>query len=204
MSEGVYFVLAALLGYLLGSIPPGYLIGRLFGVDVRKHGSGRTGGTNVWRSAGLTAAILTVLSDGLKGIVVVLIARYFLGGDWAAALAGAMAVLGHNWSCFLNFHGGAGGITGGAVILALDWRLGLIVALLAILLLYLTHYASVGTLTVGLGSFLLALFGYLAGVSWDILPNVVYGFLASTWIVISLLPNIRRLIQGNERRITLW
>jgi len=204
MSIIIRLLLAILLGYLLGSVPPGYLIGRLFGVDVRQHGSGRTGGTNVWRAAGLTPAILTVLMDGLKGILTVLIARHFLGGEWAAALGGAAAVFGHNWSCFLNFRGGAGGITGGAVILTLNWRIGIFVALLAILLLYLTHYASVGTMTVGVGTFLVALTGYLLGWRWVPLPHVIYGALATIWIVVSLLPNIKQLIRGEERRITLW
>ena len=95
-------ILAILLGYSLGSIPFGYLFGRLKGVDVRQYGSGRTGGTNVYRAAGTWVALLTGLFDVLKGVAAVLLARQFLGSEVAAALAGAFAVCGHNWSIFFG------------------------------------------------------------------------------------------------------
>lgn len=127
-----------------------------------------------------------------------------LGSELAAALAGAAAVLGHNWSFMLGLRGGAGGITAGAVVVFLSPPAGLIVAVLAIGLLYVTHYASVATLVVGVGSLLaLVALAILAPGShpW---PHVIFGVVAACAILWTLRPNLKRLIQGKERRITLW
>ncbi|HNS39445.1 MAG TPA: glycerol-3-phosphate acyltransferase, partial [Promineifilum sp.] len=112
----VYFVLAALIGYLCGSVAFGYIYVRLVkGEDLRTIGSGRTGGTNSLRAAGLGVGILTSLSDVFKGFAAVwLTTRLFghaLGPDllpWAQATTGVLSVVGHNWSIFLKFGGGAG------------------------------------------------------------------------------------------------
>ncbi|GAB4517455.1 MAG: glycerol-3-phosphate 1-O-acyltransferase PlsY [Anaerolineae bacterium] len=196
---------AMVAGYLFGAVPVGYLVGRIYGIDIRQHGSGRTGGTNVWRALGLGPAILTVLGDALKAAVAVLVARHLLGaGEYGAALAGGMAVVGHNWSVFLGLRGGAGGVTAGIGLMALNPLVGIVVVPLAIFTLYISHFASVGTLTVGIGGLLLL--GILVWISpWIVPPaHLIYGTIAAVAIVIALIPNIRRLIQGTERRITLW
>ena len=114
------YIFAILLGYLIGSLPFGFWIGRLRGVDVRTYFSGRTGATNVYRALGARLALLTGVLDFLKGAVVVLAARALFNNEAAAALAGAAAIAGHNWSVFLNFKGGAGGSTGAGALLALN------------------------------------------------------------------------------------
>ena len=96
------------VGYLLGAMPIGYLIGKARGVNVLQHGSGRTGGTNVMRAAGLWAAVLTVLGDGVKGLLAVGIAMLLVGTPAAKVLSGLAAIIGHNWSVFLGWRGGAG------------------------------------------------------------------------------------------------
>src|SRR5512143_650380 len=108
----VTLILAAIAGYLIGSIPTGYLVvGALTGIDVRKVGSGRTGGTNAMRAGGVRAFALTGIGDMLKGIAAVLAARlivtWLAAGDrpLAEAVAGFAAVCGHNWSVFLGFKG---------------------------------------------------------------------------------------------------
>jgi len=136
--------IAALLGYLLGSIPVGLWVTRLYGVDIRTVGSGRTGGTNAWRAAGLKAAIPTVLGDALKGAVAVLLVRWLFYRVFpepgimtvdeavlrntvvqlSVALAGGLAVIGHNWSVFNGFKGGAGGITSAATAMAISPLVG--------------------------------------------------------------------------------
>lgn len=200
-----YHALTTILGYLLGSLPVGYLIGKLYGVDVRQHGSGRTGGTNVWRATGqIWPLLLTVLGDIGKGVLAVYLGRRLAGSELAAALAGAAAVFGHNWPIFLDFKGGAGGATAGACLVMLNGLAGGITVPLAALALYLSHYASVGTLTIGLGG--LAVLGILRLATPALIPSehLLYGLLAAAWIVWALRPNIRRLLRGTERRITLW
>jgi acyl phosphate:glycerol-3-phosphate acyltransferase len=202
----VLMLFAALaIGYLLGAIPVGYLVGKAWGVDVRDHGSGRTGGTNVWRATNqILPPLLTVLGDVLKGMAAVLIGRYLIGSELAAALGGVGAVLGHNWSVMLGWRGGAGGMTAGAALVILSPIAGGIVAVTAIALLYFTHYASIATLVVGVGS--LVALTLLALLSGGMHPwvHVVFGALAALSIAYALRPNLKRLVQGNERRITLW
>ena len=106
-------VLAALLGYLLGAIPVGLIIGRLArGIDLREFGSHRTGATNALRILGLRAAALVFLLDVGKGVAAVILARLLFADDplveWAAAVAGFAALVGHNWSIFIRFTGGRG------------------------------------------------------------------------------------------------
>lgn len=199
-------VAAVLFGYLLGSIPVGYLAGKLWGVDVRDFGSGRTGGTNVWRASGdLVPALLTVLGDTSKGIVAVVLARAFLRPPEAvAALAGAAAVVGHIWPLFLRFKGGAGGATAAATWLAVNPIIGIPNLLLSVYVLLIGRYASLGTLTVGVGGLI------LSAMLWVVRPDLVspwdmvYAAVVTVAMAITLQPNLRRLRNGTERRITIW
>jgi glycerol-3-phosphate acyltransferase PlsY len=102
-------LLAALLGYLLGAVPTGVLVCRVLGTpDILQTGSTHTGALNVSRSAGVWPAVLTFVVDGLLGASAVGVAQWLTGNPWAAAAAGAMAVVGHNWSVFIRFGGGIG------------------------------------------------------------------------------------------------
>lgn len=104
--------LALILAYLIGSIPDGLFWGWIFRrIDVRKLGSGRTGGTNVWRTAGFLPAFVTALTDACKGAAAIWIARELGLGLWLQAVAGTLAVVGHNYSLYLGFKGGAGTMT---------------------------------------------------------------------------------------------
>src|SRR3712207_3741426 len=105
--------LLVLLGYVLGSVPTGLLVGRAFGVDVRKVGSGNIGMANVLRAAGKWPAALTMLGDMLKGLVPVVVARAFTDNPWILAVVGLGALAGDCWAGFLGFSGGAGGREGG-------------------------------------------------------------------------------------------
>ena len=198
------FVLFAItLGYLVGSIPVGYIVAKSKGIEITSHESGRTGGTNVSRALGKKYGLFVGFLDILKGALAVLLARHFFGADPAiyAALAGAFAVIGHNWSIFLGFRGGAGGATSGGALRALNPLAGAILVPLFLIVLVVIRYASVATMTIGLGSLIILTLFYFAGLntsSWQIL----FGALASIAILWALRPNIKRLIQGNERRIT--
>lgn len=218
----VYPVFAALFGYLLGSIPVGVIVCRIFGVDIRKVGSGRSGTTNAWRAAGLKAAIPTLLGDALKGAIAIWIARALFSvffpepalmtvdqastrlaaEQWAAALAGGMAVIGHNWSVFLGFKGGAGGITSAATTMALLPIVGGIVWIVGALLIWWSRMASIGTFSVGataLAAFLLLAIN--GNAPW---AYVVYGAIALAAVLIALRPNREHVRTQSERVITLW
>jgi glycerol-3-phosphate acyltransferase PlsY len=118
-------VVAALGGYLLGSVPWGLLLTKLAGLgDIRAIGSGNIGATNVLRTGRKGLAAATVLLDAAKGAVAVLLARRYAGGD-AALLAGAGAVIGHLFPVWLGFRGGKGVATGLGVLLAVSWPVGL-------------------------------------------------------------------------------
>jgi hypothetical protein len=112
-------VLLVLGGYILGSVPTGYLAGRAFGVDVRKVGSGNIGTANVLRAAGKGAAVLTLFGDMLKGLVPVVAARLLTENEWAIAAVALAAVVGHCFPVFLKFRGGKGVATGAGTSIGL-------------------------------------------------------------------------------------
>lgn len=115
----------AVLGYLLGSIPFGMVLARVMGLgNLRDIGSGNIGATNVLRTGSKTAAALTLLLDGGKGVVAVLLARAF-GGEDTAQIAGLMAMLGHCYPVWLRFKGGKGVATFLGIVLALAWPVGI-------------------------------------------------------------------------------
>lgn len=199
--EGIRYVLAVLVGYLVGSLAFGYWIGRLRGVDVRSYGSGRTGGTNVYRALGLRFGLLTGFLDFLKGMAAVLAVRALLGDELAAALAGAAAIAGHNWSVFLGFKGGAGGSTGGGALLALNPLAGAIVVPIFLAILIIGRYASIATLSIGVGAVVVLLVMHAVDPLQAPTAHLVYAYLALILIAISLRPNLDRLRKGTERRI---
>lgn len=217
-----FAVVAALIGYALGSIPVGLWVCRLYGVDIRTVGSGRIGGTNAWRAAGLKAAIPTVAGDALKGVLAVLLMRwlFFLvfpeppsmsvsdavtrinALNLALALAGGFAVIGHNWSFLNRFKGGAGGITTAATTLALSPLVGGIVIIVGAFLIWWSRIASIGTFAVAVSSF--ALFLILAIDQITPWPFAIYGVMVLAAVLIALRPNREKLRQQQERIITIW
>lgn len=201
----------AVLGYLIGSIPMGYLIIRLMrGEDIRNHGSGRTGGTNAFRAGGPIAGVLTAVGDALKGYGAVMLARLVIGpevlattvGTVAAVLAGLAAVIGHNWSVYLGFKGGAGTAPNIGAAIAFWPIAGLYLAPMVPLGLYLIGYASVTSLVIA--GMVLVTFVVRAVLQAD--PNwwyVGYAAAAAVAVVWALRPNIERLRAGTERMVGL-
>lgn len=199
MTEGVMMAAVVGMAYLLGSFPAGYLVGRLWGVNVLEVGSGRTGGTNLFRSAGVMPALFTGALDVGKGALAVWLAGQMADLWPAQVLAGAAAIGGHNYSIFLRFRGGAGVGTSLGALGAIYWPAALGLLLLLLIIIAVTRYASVGSLTVSTLMPLLLLALSLAGV----LPStcVLYGLLAWVLILYAHRPNIRRLMEGTERRL---
>ncbi len=199
-------VLCALGGYLIGSIPFGWIIVKLTkGIDLRKVGSGRTGGTNAYRAAGFVPGLVTALLDVGKGAATVLAVRQLVGDHtlgWAEALAGLGVVLGHNYSVFLGFKGGAGGATAIGTGAAF-WLVGTIPALIAgLFMLFIIGYASLATIFAAYGVAVAltaaAIYGNLPG------SYAAYGWGIVILVMLSLRPNIERLMNGTERRVELF
>ncbi len=200
----VGIVLSILTAYLLGSIPVGLIVVRaLSGKDVRAVGSGRTGGANALRAAGVLAGVLTGLGDMTKGFLAVYAARLLSGGSipWLEAASAAAAVAGHNWPVYLRFRGGAGtGPNIGAA--AALWPLtALILVPLVPAVLVVTGYASVTSTVASIA--ILAIFVVRALAGGSPFAYVAYA-LATTFLVgLALIPNYRRLIAGTERKVGL-
>jgi glycerol-3-phosphate acyltransferase PlsY len=198
-----------LAGYLIGSIPSGYLTVRMMtGEDVRTYQSGRTGGTNAMRVAGLSAGLITAFADISKGALAVWLARTVMPDTFLVHVAaGLAAVIGHNFSIFLiqrkggkwTVGGGAGGAPTVGAAVGLWAPSGLLIIPIGALILYLLGYASVATMTIGVLAIAIFLWRGLLG--FDPLSYVWFGVGAELLLLWSLRPNIRRLIEGNERLV---
>lgn len=181
------------VAFLLGSFPTGVVLGYLAGRDVRKLGSGNIGAANVARALGLTAGAAVALVDILKGLIPVLLALHFGLGHMAAALAGLMAVLGHDYSVFLWLRGGKGVATTFGVALALAPLAGVCALVVWGLVLWFTGYSSLGSL---LALALLPVFMAITS------QPPVYVILAIILLLLGAYKhwdNIIRLARGTER-----
>jgi glycerol-3-phosphate acyltransferase PlsY len=184
---------AVVLGYLFGSIPTGYLIGKSRGVDVRKFGSGGTGGTNVFRTVGKGAAIATGVVDVLKGTVAAYLG-FRIAGDWGYALGGIAALVGHSYPVWLGFRGGKSVATGAGALAVFYWPqflIGLVVGIPAIAM---TRWVSLGSLLGGLAYSVSAVI-FAKHPSHILLVAVAYGV-----VVVRHWSNIHRILDGTENR----
>jgi len=184
----------AVLGYLIGSIAFGLLLARAMNLgDLRAIGSGNIGATNVLRTGNKTAAALTLVLDGAKGAVAVLLARFFAGED-AAQVAGLAAMIGHCYPIWLKFKGGKGVATFLGVILALAWPAGLACCLAWLIGALVTRISSMGAIAA-------------ASTSTIFLVILGYGSAFFLGIILTLLifwrhrENIKRIRAGNEPKI---
>lgn len=193
------YLAAIIIGYLLGSFPSGYLVGRLRGIDVRQWGSGRIGGANVLRSVGPWAAFLAVMGDVAKGVVAVFVARALVGSPSAEALAGLAAILGHDFSIFLSFSGGRGVATTLGALGALYLPAPIILAVIGLLVIAVSRYSSLASLTIAtlMPFVMLYLVLFADKPAW----YLVYGLAAGILIVVLHKGNIQRLLAGTERKV---
>jgi acyl phosphate:glycerol-3-phosphate acyltransferase len=205
----------AVAAYLLGSIPTGYLVGRARGVDVRKVGSGNIGATNVFRTLGKTAGILVLAADGMKGWLAVKVAPYLAlrlfsphtpwdqpTREYLQIVAGVVAILGHNYPCWLKFKGGKGIATTAGAMAALI-PLTIAIALVTwILVCLVTRYVSVGSImaAVMLPVATLAIYHFTGDEGYGhrmIILTCILGALA----IYKHKGNLERLMKGTESKI---
>ena len=186
---------AAVLGYLLGSIPFGLLVARLAGLgDIRQIGSGNIGATNVLRTGSRSAAALTLLLDLAKGFAAVVIAAGW--GEDAVLLAAGGAIIGHMFPVWLGFRGGKGVATALGLVMALAWPVALAAALVWLAATLLFRYSSLASLVAAVAAAIFAPF---------VADRATAAMIAGIALLIILRhhANIRRLISGTESRISL-
>ena len=196
----LYPVLASIAGYLVGSISFAVIVSRVMGLaDPRSYGSGNPGATNVLRSGSKLAAVLTLLLDGLKGFLPVLMvslfgARYGLG-EGTAALVGLGAFLGHLWPLFFRFKGGKGVATAAGVILALNPLLGAATLFTWLLIAYFSRYSSLGAIASA------ALAPIYQMMIWGTGPIVGVLVVMGLLLIWRHAANIKKLLNGTESRL---
>ncbi|MDB9528933.1 glycerol-3-phosphate 1-O-acyltransferase PlsY [Oscillatoria sp. CS-180] len=202
---GVFLLLTA---YLLGSIPTGYLTTKAVkGIDIREHGSGNTGATNVLRVVGKKAAASVLVVDLLKGVSAVLLTQWILTiayanfptfletVPWWMTIAGLLAIVGHSRSVWLNWTGGKSAATGLGVLLSLSWPVGLGVAGIFALTLTVFRIVSLGSIMAALASVVLMLALHQP------LPYILLAIAGSFYVILRHRTNIQRLMAGTEPRL---
>lgn len=212
----IAYIAIAIGAYLLGSIPFGFLVAKVKGIDIRSVGSGNIGATNAMRVLGKPAGIFVLVMDALKGYIACSILPALIFNSLAphysgvyvffqneplefqshcAVLAGLCAVLGHNYTCWLKFKGGKGIATTGGVYLALAPWAVLIALIVFILALLLTRYVSVGSISAAVA---------LPVAVWIMSPhNLLLGFVTTALGLMAIYKhksNIQRLLAGTENR----
>lgn len=190
-----------LLSYLIGSIPTGYIIVKLkTGQDIRTVGSGSTGATNVKRVLGKKWFFIVMLLDAFKGALPVLLAKMWVGETHGVGLFPVLAaisvIIGHSKPIFLQFKGGKSVASGVGTILALNWQIGLLIALVWGIITYFTKYVSVGSIiALALSPFLMHYLGHAP------LGYTLYCALGAIYIIYLHRQNIARLIKGEENKV---
>ncbi len=202
-----------LIAYLLGSTPTGYTAARLIkGIDIREHGSGSTGATNVLRTLGKGPGLLVLLIDMLKGVLAIALVRLlfifaanrnlipisvnptmWLG--WMIALAGLAAILGHSKSIWLGFTGGKSVATSLGVLLAMSWQIGLSTLGIFGLVLALSRIVSLSSICGAIAVFILML------LMRQPLPYQLFALAGGLYVILRHRSNIQRLLAGTEPRL---
>lgn len=193
----VKYILILIISYLLGSINTSIIVGRIkSGEDIRQFGSGNAGATNTLRTFGKTAAVLVVVGDVLKAVISILVAKLISGEDIAVYIASIGVIFGHNFPVFFEFKGGKGIVVSATASLFADWRVGLVIIIIALLIMIITKYVSLGSI---IGACLIVVFGLVfRGIDVEFLVfSIIVGGLA----IIMHRKNIVRLIKGTENKL---
>ena len=192
-------ILTGIIGYLLGCIPSGVLISKIFGInDIRKVGSGNSGTTNVLRTLGWLPSVLTLVCDCLKGYVACLIGKQ-LGGDPGMLVGGLCAILGHDFPVFMGFKGGKGIATSLGLIIAINPWLALALLAVQIIAVALTRYMSVASLITTVAFPILVIFTERGRENFPLFLGAAC--IASALSLFGHRSNIQRLIRGEENRL---
>lgn len=206
------YIIVTIIAYLLGSISFSVIISKkMAGFDVREKGSGNAGTTNVLRTVGKKASILTLICDTLKGVVAILVA-YVAGliikdidKSLLVQLSGVAVIIGHTFPIFFGFKGGKGIATSLGVLLITNWNIGLICLVFALLLMILTRMVSVGSLAAAV--LFPVLVAFMPSNAYIVQGNhfgyIVYAVLLAVLVIFNHRANVKRLLTGTENKIDL-
>jgi len=189
----LFFLL--LCAFLLGSIPFGVVVAKIYSVNLKKVGSGNIGATNVLRAMGKGPAFLTLVGDVLKGSLAVVAGRFFLHSPSLEGIMGLSAIVGHNFSLFLRFRGGKGVATSIGVFLVYSPKVGVLTVILWLMVILVTRYSSLAAI-VSFG--VLPLGVYVLDYS---LEKLIISILVAFLLILRHTDNIKRLLQGAEPKI---
>ncbi len=200
----VIYIVVSIIAYFIGSISFSVIFSRKFaGFDVREKGSGNAGATNVLRTVGKNVALLTLLCDILKGVIAILIA-IIAGEIWIDAdvellkyLAGFFAILGHTFPIFFEFRGGKGVATALGILITLNWKIGLICLIFAIILIAVTKMVSVGSILSAILYPILTIF--MAEVD---IKAIIISILIALLVIFNHRENIKRIKNGTENKLS--
>lgn len=195
----VQSIVIIILAYLLGSIPSGLIVGKLFyKIDIREHGSGNLGGTNTFRTLGVKAGLAVTLADILKGTLAAALPSIF-HVDMNPLLTGVLAVLGHTYPIFAGFRGGKAVATSGGVLLFSSPILFITILAAFFISLYITKYVSLSSMVAGIVAILFVLIsGFVA--KWDI-PLLIVVICLASFVILRHKANIKRIINKTEPKI---
>ncbi len=201
------YIIVSVIAYLLGSISFSIIISKkMAGFDVRDKGSKNAGSTNVLRTVGKKAAIITLICDCLKGVIAILIA-FIAGKIWTnldsallVQLAGIFVVLGHTFPIFFKFKGGKGVATSLGVLLLTNWQIGLICLVFALVLMALTRFVSLGSVAAAILFPVLTVFitnNYLVHGNY-----IIFGIILAILVIFNHRENVKRLLTGTENKLS--
>ncbi len=208
----VAYIIMAIIAYAIGSINFSVIISKkMAGFDVREKGSGNAGSTNVLRTVGKKAAIITLICDILKGVISVLIALLVgkIAGESANSaivveIAALAVVIGHTFPIFFGFRGGKGVATSLGVILVVNWKIGLICLVFALALMALTRMVSLGSISASVLFAVLTIFirdSYIGGIDFDF-SFIIFGILLAALVIFNHRSNLKRIINGTENKLS--
>ncbi len=203
------YIIMAVVAYAIGSINFSVIFSRKFaGFDVREKGSGNAGTTNMLRSVGKMAAVVTLLCDILKGIVAILIAYILtkfvkdIRGDILVQVSAIAVVIGHTFPIFFEFRGGKGVATSLGVLLLINWQIGLVCLVFALILMALTRMVSLGSVSAAILYPVLVI--CQVGPQYFLVPGnyIIFSILLAAIVLFNHRANIKRMLEGTENRIS--
>ena len=206
------YIIIAVIAYLIGSINFSIILSkRMAGFDIREKGSGNAGTTNMLRAVGKKAAVITLICDILKGVVSILIAVLAgkivknLDNALLVQLAGIFVIIGHTFPVFFKFKGGKGIATALGVLLMINWQIGLICLIFALVLMVLTQMVSLGSCAAAVLFPVLTLFikeHYIVQTSNSNWSYLVFSIIVALLVIFNHRANVQRILNGTENRLS--